>query len=228
MNRRDFLELAGLVSIGTLVNSAPAVQLLSGFAQNNLNAQQPRTAPVQNYSYVNQLERKIAKAILEETPTILKWPEEYGYENEFGKEYIDKKTGMDVTAQIKEKFAKLAASNPQKFDNIEPEDVFDYIIMRRFTLGSLGISGRIEGHESTGWVEAKVYHSDNKHFEENWNDPKNYLKLGWFDQPTSTWSYYTDQGFAGRVSQSWSPFIIDKQRAFVEYLQRIENIFLNR
>ena len=95
------------------------------------------------------------------------------------------------------------------------------IVPRGFMKGYL----RIEGDEFRTSIEVRVYYRDDAQ-ELNWNEPKNYLRLSWTDSQFE--STFTDNGIDGIVEESSIPVIANRQSDFLQYLQRIENLFLQK
>ena len=211
MDRRPFLRLLGAGGIGFLVNSAPVIEELSAIGQNNSSA-------TQDYSEAKQLARRVAKYLVEQRHM---YKELVDFEYCKGcVDYFDKTSGKNVTEMIEETMEGLNHTDPDKVRGRKPEDIFDNIFPLTYNMNAI----LIYQSQSQTEIEVRIYDNIDSN-ELNWEDPRNYLRASRFDKQNYITSF-KDIGIDGIVDESWFPFERDKQGAFVEWLNRIESMFL--
>ena len=206
MDRRQALNLLGLGGIGALLNGRSPARAYS-------------SQSVQLPSELAELERRVATYIIEGRNVSTNFLTQYHVCTGCG-EYVDKTTGKDMGEEVVQRMRRLYDSDPAKVEGKNPEDIFSDIVLRVYRSGQF----RIEGDGFAASVDVRVY-KDNAQ-ELNWNDTKNYLKLSWTDSQFE--STFTDNGIDGIVDESSIPVVANKQQDFLQHLQRIENIFLQK
>lgn len=211
---RYFLGLTGGIAL-IAIGASPAP-----ISANYQNAQSVSTN-VQTQDEISQLEKRVAtyviggKRIATSLPNFLS-----EYHKGGGADFLDKITGKDMKEEVIQRMGKLYETDPEKVQGKNPGDIFSDIVQHVYDLDYF----RIDGGDFTASAEVKVYYRDGNYQDLNWNDPKNYFKLTWTD---SQWeNMFTDNGIDGIADESSTPVITNRQQDFLQYLQRIEDIFL--
>ena len=213
MYQTKLLTLAGVVSLATLINSTPVPQTLSAIAQNN--TAQSLSTPAQDYSEAKQLARKVAGYLIEWKKTEL----EDGVVSSICdcEIYYDKLTGQEL--------GKGSAGDLLFYGYAEimgvrrkPEEVVGIFSQES------GIT--IETEDIQASAEARVFQKKNEYNADlDWNNPRNYLKISWFDNSTSRWIRFTDRSIDGIVDESLNPFMVNREQMYIDYLRKFARLY---
>ena len=200
MDRRKFLSLLRGAGIGLMVGPMTTPDLFA-------------TSNAQSTNETEGLVKKIATYLIEERRIKIGLPVGYGHCS--CSEYVDRTTGKDAS----EKMKGASAADWANFYELGPDKVLPNIVQRLFNRNHINI----EGPDFAVDVETKVYRKDNTSVLSalNFDDPNNYLKISWFN---GRWTHFTDKGLDGVVDECSNP-LIDRQRIFMQYLRRIEQMY---
>ena len=205
MYRRQALNLLGTGLIGAFFNAGSPAKAFSA------QSAQPLSETV-------ELERRVYKYLSERRRIETNFLTEYHKGG--GADFLDRITGKDMEDEVTQRMRKLYETDPEKVEGKNPGDIFSDIVQHVYDMYHFGIEGR----DFAASVEVKIYRSGANYQELDWNNPKNHFKLTWTDLQWE--NKFADNGIDGIVDESSTPVTANRQQDFLQYLQRIEDIFL--